>query len=113
MMNIFTGACISLLFAISACATDINPAMRRFVDGMDNVVRKGSSINAYLKSSVISIQHIQEVQAGVMEYFFIQTNILFVDSDKRCKFVFVVKKDTGTIIGWRYNDKPEYCLQSQ
>jgi hypothetical protein len=113
MMNIFTRTCIALLFAISACATDIHPAMKRFADGKDIVVRERSSIYGYLKSPAISIQHIQEVQSGVMEYFFIRTNTLFVDSDKRCKFVFVVKKDTGTIIGWRYNDKPEYCLQSQ
>lgn len=87
--------------------------MQRFVDGMDIVVKKGRSINPYLESTAISVQNIQEVQTGVIEYSFVQTSMWYVDPDKRCKFIFVAKKDTGTIIGWRYNDKPEYCLQSQ
>jgi hypothetical protein len=117
MCDRYTVTSIFLLFVISACARDNSTPMQRFADGKDRVVREHrSNINSYLKSPylyppVTSTPSIQESQSEIMEYSFTQ-NGMDSHPERRCKFIFVVQKATGTIIGWRYNDKPEYCLQA-
>ena len=113
MVKNFTAPCIALLLILTACATASQSEMKRFVDVKDEVVRSGSSIYPYLKSKAVSIDYSQEVQPGVVEYAFIETFKWHVDPDKRCKFIFVVEKDTGTITAWKYNNKPEYCLENR
>jgi hypothetical protein len=105
---------LSLLLALvsTACVGDNSQAMKRFVDGTEIVVREHRSIKRYLTSSAVAIQDIREVSPKVMEYSFVETYRWMVEPDKRCRFVFIVDKETELILGWRYNDKPQYCLQS-
>lgn len=108
-----TALYVAILFVISACTTYDNPEMQRFAEDTNIAVKKGNGINPYLASSVMSVEHIEEVQPGVLEYSFVQTNRGYAPQDMRCKFVFIVNKANDRITGWRYINKPEYCIKDQ
>ena len=102
------GLCISLLVAISACAGNALDKMKRFRDQRDQDVAQQENINRFLLPRLlIVVRDVQEVRPGVMEYSF-EPKYSWSEEVK-CKFILVVAKDTGTIIGWRYNGKPENC----
>ncbi|MFZ5524671.1 MAG: hypothetical protein ACOY9D_11415 [Pseudomonadota bacterium] len=112
-VNRFAFSCLPLLFVISACAGTQAEAMQRFVYHKDMAVSRQENIGGYLKPksgrSGVSLEGVQEVQPGVMEYSFIDKLKIFVSAEKKCRFILIAQKDTGTIIGWRYNGNPEYC----
>lgn len=85
--------------------------MKRFVDINNIVVGRHDGIDNYLISKYLFVQSIKEVNPGVLEYLFIETEALhpYKDPEKLCKFIFVVDKKTMVITDWRYNGKPEYC----
>lgn len=111
MVHKFALACIPLLFAISACAGNLDDARKRFVYWMDRDVTEQKNISSYLRpKSGVELEGVQEVRPGVMEYS-LKGKRWFTSEEDKCKFIFVVAKDSGTVIGWRYNGKPENCLQ--
>ncbi len=84
-------------------------AEQNFRDIKDDVVRQNVHISGYLKSPTVSLQDMSEVRTGIVEYAFVELGKWFTAPEERCKFILVVEKNSGTIIGWRYNGKPEYC----
>ena len=79
---------------------------------MDQNVAQHENINGYLSpTSGVALEGVQEVRPGVIEYAFEPRH--YWSEEVKCKFIFVVVKETGTIIGWRYNGKPENCLQAR
>ena len=116
MANKFAVSCLPLLVAVSACATDHSEAIKRFADQMNRNVADHESINGYLRPGLLFVvKDVREVRPGEVEYFFEPEKFYWWgDAEKmKCKFIFVVAKDTGTVIGWRYNGKPENCLQAR
>ena len=88
-------------------------AMRLFAEHMDTSVMRQEKIQEYLSPhSGVSLEDKKEVQFGLMEYSFVDKLKIFVPVEKKCRFIWVVKKDTSTITGWRYNSKPEYCTSN-
>ncbi len=111
-MNKFTVPGILLLFAVAACATDRSAAMQRFKGQMDQNVIEQSNITPYIGPNTLDVlRDVQEVRPGVMEYSFESRHYWSVEV--KCKYIFVVAKDTSRVIGWRYNGKPENCLQAR
>lgn len=109
----FAGLFIALLGAVSACAGNPLEAMKRFKDQNDQNVARQKNINLYLKpNSLFVAKDVQEVSPGVMEYSF-EPRRYWGNEEMKCKYIFVVAKDTGTLIGWRYNGKPENCQQNR
>jgi hypothetical protein len=106
---------MSLMLLATACASDSRTPMERFVYTKDMVVRENHNISGYLDSrSGVDVENVKEVQPGVLEYSLIgKKGWLRDDPDKRCRYIFVVSKQEGAIIGWRYNGNPEYCVQSR
>lgn len=101
-----------MLAVIAACASQTHEeAMQLFVYQMSmTVFRNKANIERFLKpQSGVALESVQEVQPGVMEYAFVDKLTLFVPLEKKCRIIVVVQKDTGTMIDWRYNSKPEYC----
>lgn len=89
-------------------------AMRRFVQTKDFVVMRQENIHGYLDPhSGVNLESVTEVRPGVLEYSLLVKYPIFNSAERRCRFIFVAQKDTGTIIDWRYNGKPEYCTQSR
>ena len=87
--------------------------MRLFAEQTNMTILRKTNIDAYLSPrSGVALEGVQEVQFGVMEYSFVDKLTLFVPVEKKCRFIVVVQKDTGTMIGWRYNSKPEYCTSN-
>jgi hypothetical protein len=85
-------------------------AMQLFVEQKNMTIRDKTNIEAYLNpQSGVALEGVQEVQPGVMEYAFVDRLKLFVPVEKKCRIIVVVEKDTGTMISWKYNGKPEYC----
>jgi len=107
---------LPLIFVITACAGTLNEAMQRFVYHKDEGVRRQENIDEWLQPSSgrsgSSLESAQEVKPGVMEYAFVDKLKIFVPAAKKCRFILVVQKSTGTIIGWRYNSNPEYCTSN-
>jgi len=90
--------------------------MNRFKYWMDQDVAQQENISIFLRPHLLfAAKHIEEVRPGVMEYSFEPEHYYWFGNteDMKCKFIFVVAKDTGTIIGWRYNGKPENCQQNR
>ncbi len=88
--------------------------MQRFVHQMDMDVSQHENISGYLKpTSGVTLENMQEVRSGVMEYSFKDKLVLFTSEKEKCRFIFVVEKNAGTIIDWKYNGRPENCLQSK
>jgi len=88
--------------------------MRRFVESTDYSVMRQENIHGYLDPhSGVTLEAVKEVRTGILEYALLAKYPIFYSEEKRCRFIFVVKKDTGTIIDWRYNGKPEYCTQNR
>jgi hypothetical protein len=105
--------CTPIIFAISACASDSTEAMRRFVYWRDRNVAEQENINTYLKPrSGVALESVHEIRPGVMEYS-VKSKRWFTADEAQCRFIFVVDKDSATVIGWRYNGKPEYCFQNR
>lgn len=104
---------VPLIYAITACAGTQSEAMQRFVYHKEMAVSRHEDIDGYLKPSSgrsgVSPEGVQEIKPGVMEYAFVDKLQIFVPAEKKCRFILVVQKDTGTIIGWKYNGNPEYC----
>ena len=103
-----------ILFTISACVGDPIAGMKRFKDQMDKNVAEKHNIEASLHPpgySILGVRKVEEVRPGIMEYSFEPKH--FWSEDGKCKFIFVVAKDTGTVIGWRYNGKPENCQDAR
>ncbi len=68
------------------------------------------NVSGYLRpQSGVNLEDVKEVQPGILEYSFIDKVKIFIPVEKKCRFILVVQKDTGTITGWRYNGNPEYC----
>jgi hypothetical protein len=112
MRSIYISVFLAAL--LSACyATSTPQGMKRFVDIKEWVVKSKQRVDGYLeKTTGVDLLGIQEIRPGVLEYSFIDKKKYrpFEDPSKNsCKFIFVVDKNTGVIIGWRYNDKSEYC----
>lgn len=64
-------------------------------------------------TSAVVLKGKQEVQPGVMEYAFEEKKAKwFTPAEAKCRFIVLVEKDTGTMIGWRYNGNPEYCAEN-
>jgi hypothetical protein len=77
-------------------------------------IARKRNVEDYLnpRSAVVSTGS-QEVKSGVMEYSFEEKRAkLFRSAEEKCRFIVVVEKDTGTMIGWRYNGNPEYCTDN-
>lgn len=88
-------------------------AMQLFAEHMNMTILRKTNIDAYLKPrSGVALEGVQEIQLGVMEYSFVDKLTLFVPAEKKCRFIMVVEKDTGTMTGWRYNGNPEYCTDN-
>jgi hypothetical protein len=101
-----------ILFTISACVGDPIAGMRRFKDQMDKSVAEKDNIDTFLHPRVLSVvRNVQEVRTGVMEYSFEPKH--FWSEEGKCKYILIVAKDTGTLIGWRYNGKPENCQNAR
>ncbi|MBI2779326.1 MAG: hypothetical protein HYX62_06045 [Gammaproteobacteria bacterium] len=112
MANKFAVSCLPLLIAVSACATDHSEAMKRFKAQRDKNVSEKANINDFIGPNKLSVvRDVREVRPGVLEYSFEPRH--YWSEEVKCKYIFVVAKDTGTVIGWRYNGKPENCLQAR
>jgi hypothetical protein len=99
-----------ILFTISACVGDPIAGMERFKYHKDRAVSERDNINDWLNPrAAVVARDVQEVRPGVMEYSFEPKHSWEVE----CKFILVVEKDTGTVIGWRYNGKPENCQDAR
>jgi|SRR5665647_928931 len=110
---------IPLFCVLTACGNpfireDPSAGMKRFADWNDKYVREhNQNIDAFLSPhSGVLLEGAQETRPGVMEYSFVG-KIWFTPDEKKCRFIFVVEKDTGTIIGWSYKSKPEYCYNNR
>ena len=102
---------LMFLFAISACAENPIEARQRWVYWSDRTVADHENIKGFIIStSGVALEDVKEVRPGVMEYYFRDKRI-FTGDKERCRFVYVVETNTGTVIGWRYNGNPEYCVQ--
>jgi hypothetical protein len=84
-------------------------AKRLWAEQQDtSVFKKQNNIDDYLRS--FNLLDKQEVKLGIVEYSFEEKREKwFTPSEAKCRFILVVKKDTGEIINWRYNGNPEYC----
>jgi hypothetical protein len=103
---------LATLVVSASCATHHTheEAMQLFVEQMNMTIREKTNIAVALNPhSGVALVGVQEVQPGLVEYSFVDKMTLFVPVEMKCRFVVVVEKDTGTMIGWRYNSKPEYC----
>lgn len=108
----FVALCIPLLFANAGCAGNPHEAMKRFADQKDRNVAERENISVFLRPNLLFVvRGVQEIRPGVMEYFF-EPKYSWSEAVK-CKYIYTVAKDTGTIIGWRYNGKPENCQQNR
>jgi hypothetical protein len=105
----------TIITVIAACSSFTNEdAMRRFVESTDNSVMRQEKIHGYLDPhSGVTLEGVKEVRPGILEYSLLAKYPIFYSAEKRCRFIFVVQKDTGTIIDWRYNGKAEYCTQNR
>ncbi|MEQ1837332.1 MAG: hypothetical protein ABL858_03170 [Candidatus Nitrotoga sp.] len=106
---------MAALFVNTACASRTGEdAMQIFVEQTNMTISRKTNIDAYLKPrSGVTLEGVQEVQPGVMEYSFVDKLKLFVPAEKKCRFIVVVQKDTGAMTSWRYNSKPEYCTSNR
>lgn len=103
---------LAVLLTTSACSgiSDFKQnAERNFKGIMDDGIKKHEFISQYLRSPTLSLQETNEVQSGIVEYSFVELGKWFTAPEERCKFIIVAEKNSGTVIGWRYNSKPEYC----
>jgi len=88
--------------------------MRLFAEHKDTTVWRKTNIHDYLSpQSGVNLEDKREVQPGIVEYNLVDKLIIFVPAEKKCRFIFTVREDTGEIIGWRYNGKPEYCTSNR
>lgn len=102
--------CALFLLAVSACVSDHSEGMKRFKDQMDQNVAQKEAIDNFLRPNLLfAVKGVKEVRPGVMEYYFEPRH--YWSEEVECKFIFVVTK--STIIGWRYNGKPENCRQAR
>lgn len=88
--------------------------MRLWAEHTDTTMARKRNVEDYLspRSAVFSTRA-QEIKPGIMEYFFEEKREkLFRSADVKCRFIVVVEKATGTMIGWRYNGNPEYCTDN-
>ena len=106
---------MAALFVNTACASRTEEdAMQIFVEQKNMTILQKTNIDGYLNPrSGVTLEGVQEVQPGVMEYSFVDKLKLFVPAKKKCRFIAVVQKDTGIMTGWRYNSKPEYCTSNR
>ena len=107
--------CIALIFAVTGCMTwTQEDGKRLFVEHTNYSVAIKQNIAGYLNPrSLVVLLGTQEVQPGVMEYSFEEKRAkLFRPAEEKCRFIVVVDKATGTMIGWRYNGNPEYCTEN-
>lgn len=103
---------VATLVVSVSCATHHTheEAMQLFVEQMNMTIREKTNIAVALNpQSGVALVGVQEVQLGVMEYSFVDKMTLFVPVEKKCRFIVVVDKETGTMTSWRYSSKPEYC----
>jgi len=107
---------VATLLVIAACASQTHEeAMQLFVEHTNMIVLgKKANIERFLKPrSGYALEGVQEVEPGIMEYSLVDKLILFVPVEKKCRIIVVVQKETGTMINWRYNSKPEYCTENR
>lgn len=106
---------LSILVVSASCSSrSYLDAMQLFVERKDTVVMRQEKIQEYLSpSSGVNLEDMKEISPDVEEYFLVDKVKIFVPVEKKCRFVFIVQKSTGTIIGWRYNGKPEYCTSNR
>ena len=102
---------LTTLTISAGCSTFTHEeSMQRFVESIDNTVMRQEKITRYLDlHSGVTLKGVKEVRPGIMEYSLQLKYPIFHLAEKRCSFIFVVQKQTGKIIDWRYNGKPERC----
>lgn len=76
--------------------------MRLFVEHQNTTVARKENIEGYLNPrSAVVLQEMQEVRPGIMEYSFEdKRSKWFTPAEAKCRFIVVVNKDTGAMIGW-------------
>jgi hypothetical protein len=103
------------LLAITACTIwTQDDGIRLWAEHTDTTIARKRNIEDYLnpRSAVVSTS-VQEVKSGKMEYTFEEKLAkLYRSAEEKCRFIVVVEKDTGKMIGWRYNGNPEYCTDN-
>lgn len=106
---------LAALLVNTACASRTEEdRMQLFVKHMNATILKKTYIDGYLNPrSGVTLEGVQEVQPGVMEYFFVDKLRLFVPAERKCRFILIVQKETGIVTDWRYNGKPEYCTSNR
>ncbi len=105
---------ISVL-AITACMTwTQEDGVRLWAEHRDTTIALKRNVEDYLNPrSAVVLTSMQEVKSGVMEYSFEEKRAkLFRPAEAKCRFIVSVDKDTGTMIGWRYNGNKEYCTDN-